>query len=93
MAQEMPALFLSQVERYYPQSDAPLEVLRKADFALWPGEVVALVAPSGTGKSTLLHVAGLLERPDAGDVVKADPVLACAQACSLRRTAAAGQTG
>jgi len=68
MAQEMPALFLSQVERHYPQSDAPLEVLRKADFALWPGEVVALVAPSGTGKSTLLHVAGLLEKPDAGEV-------------------------
>jgi len=68
MAQEMPALFLSQVERFYPQSDAPLEVLRRADFALWPGEVVALVAPSGTGKSTLLHVAGLLERPDAGEV-------------------------
>ncbi|MGX5737054.1 ABC transporter ATP-binding protein [Bosea thiooxidans] len=65
---EMPALFLSQVERFYPQSDAPLEVLRKADFALWPGEVVALVAPSGTGKSTLLHVAGLLEKPDAGEV-------------------------
>ncbi|QEL21524.1 ABC transporter ATP-binding protein [Bosea sp. F3-2] len=68
MAQEMPALFLSQVERFYPQSDAPLEVLRRADFALWPGEVVALVAPSGTGKSTLLHVAGLLEKPDAGEV-------------------------
>ena len=68
MAQETPALFLSQVERYYPQADAPLEVLRKADFALWPGEVVALVAPSGTGKSTLLHVAGLLEKPDAGEV-------------------------
>ena len=43
-------------------------MLRKADFALWPGEVVALVAPSGTGKSTLLHVAGLLEKPDAGEV-------------------------
>jgi len=65
---ETPALFLSQVERFYPQTDAPLEILRKADFALWPGELVALVAPSGTGKSTLLHVAGLLEKPDAGEV-------------------------
>ena len=32
-------------------------------------EMVAMVAPSGTGKSTLLHTAGLLERPDAGDVI------------------------
>jgi len=68
MATETPALFLSQIERHYPQSDRPLEVLRKADFAIWPGELVALVAPSGTGKSTLLHVAGLLESPDAGEV-------------------------
>jgi lipoprotein-releasing system ATP-binding protein len=68
MVRETPALFLSQVERFYPQTDAPLEILRKADFALWPGELVALVAPSGTGKSTLLHVAGLLEKPDAGEV-------------------------
>ena len=68
MATETPALFLSQIERYYPQSDGPLEILRKADFAIWPGELVALVAPSGTCKSTLLHVAGLLESPDSGEV-------------------------
>ncbi len=64
----VPALFLSQVDRSYPQSDASLDILQKADFALWPGEMVALVAPSGTGKSTLLHVAGLLEHPDEGEV-------------------------
>lgn len=68
VTREMPTLFLSQVERFYPQADAPLEILRKADFALWPGELVALVAPSGTGKSTLLHVAGLLEKADGGEV-------------------------
>ena len=45
-----------------------LEVLRGADLAIWPGEIVALVAPSGTGKSTLLHMAGLLEKPDGGEV-------------------------
>jgi lipoprotein-releasing system ATP-binding protein len=67
-AQPQPALYLSKVERRYPEGDHFLEILRGADLAIWPGEIVALVAPSGTGKSTLLHVAGLLERPDGGEV-------------------------
>jgi lipoprotein-releasing system ATP-binding protein len=66
--QPQPALHLSKVERRYPQGESSLEVLRKADLTIWPGEIVALVAPSGTGKSTLLHVAGLLEKPDGGEV-------------------------
>ncbi len=66
--EDIPALFCSAVERRYPQASGALEILTGADFAIWPGEIVALVAPSGTGKSTLLHVAGLLERPDAGEV-------------------------
>jgi lipoprotein-releasing system ATP-binding protein len=64
----VPSLFLSKVVRRYPQGEGFLEVLRGADLAIWPGELVALVAPSGTGKSTLLHVAGLLEKPDGGEV-------------------------
>jgi lipoprotein-releasing system ATP-binding protein len=66
--QQTPALFLSHVERRYPQGEGFLDILRGADVAIWPGEIVALVAPSGTGKSTLLHVAGLLEKPDGGEV-------------------------
>jgi lipoprotein-releasing system ATP-binding protein len=67
-ARPQPSLFLSRVERRYPQGEGFLHVLRGADLAIWPGEIVALVAPSGTGKSTLLHVAGLLEKPDGGEV-------------------------
>jgi lipoprotein-releasing system ATP-binding protein len=75
--QPHPALRLSKVERRYPQGDSSLDVLRGADLAIWPGEIVALVAPSGTGKSTLLHVAGLLEKPDGGEVfVGAKPTAA-----------------
>ena len=61
-------LALRGVVRTFRSGDAPLPVLRGADLTLNAGEIVALVAPSGTGKSTLLHLAGLLEKPDGGQV-------------------------
>jgi lipoprotein-releasing system ATP-binding protein len=61
-------LALRSVARAYRSGEETLHVLQDADLALAAGEIVALVAPSGTGKSTLLHLAGLLERPDAGTV-------------------------
>jgi lipoprotein-releasing system ATP-binding protein len=66
--QSAPAIDLRHIERHYRQGDATLDILRGADLKVWPGESVALMAPSGTGKSTLLHIAGLLEHPDAGEV-------------------------
>lgn len=67
-AEEIPILYMHQVERTYKQGDATLHILNNAELALWPGQSVALVAPSGAGKSTLLHIAGLLEHADQGDV-------------------------
>ena len=43
-------------------------VLDGLDLDVAPGEVVAVRGASGTGKSTLLHLVGLLDRPDAGSV-------------------------
>jgi lipoprotein-releasing system ATP-binding protein len=63
-----PLLHLHGIDRHYGQGQTVLEILKGAELALWPGQSIALVAPSGTGKSTLLHVAGLLEHPDAGEV-------------------------
>jgi lipoprotein-releasing system ATP-binding protein len=63
------ALELRDVVRTYRSAAGDLPVLRGADLAVAPGEIVALVAPSGTGKSTLLHLAGLLEKPDGGQVL------------------------
>ncbi len=62
-------LELRGLERRYRSGEGELAVLCGADLAVQAGEVVALVAASGTGKSTLLHLAGLLERPDAGEVI------------------------
>ncbi len=53
---------------HYVQGEKKLVILNGANFSLKRGEMVALVAPSGAGKSTLLHTAGLLERPDSGEV-------------------------
>src|SRR5262249_25954055 len=63
-----PAVFLHAIERRYKQAAAALEMLKGAELAVWPGQSVALVAPPGTGKSRLLHIAGLLEDPDGGEV-------------------------
>jgi lipoprotein-releasing system ATP-binding protein len=68
MAADKPVLVLQAIERTYRQGDNLLNILRRAELAVWSGQLVALVAPSGAGKSTLLHVAGLLERQDAGEV-------------------------
>ena len=62
-------LELRAAGRTYRSAAGDLPVLRAANLVLRRGEIVALVAPSGTGKSTLLHLAGLLERPDSGEVL------------------------
>ena len=62
-------LVLRGVQRTYRSEAGDLPVLRGVDMELRAGEIVALVAPSGTGKSTLLHLAGLLEKPDSGQVL------------------------
>jgi lipoprotein-releasing system ATP-binding protein len=61
-----PILALRGVERVYKTEAGPLPVLRGVDIDVYPGEVVGLIGPSGSGKSSLLHSAGLLERPDGG---------------------------
>jgi len=40
--------------------------LKQIDLTLYPGQFVAIMGPSGTGKSTLLHILGCLDRPDKG---------------------------
>ena len=63
-----PALQLRGVRRDYASGRGTLHVLQGADLDVYPGELVGLIGPSGSGKSSLLHAAGLLERPTAGKV-------------------------
>ena len=80
-----PVLELIGIDRVYRTAAGELPVLKGTDLRLNAGELVGLVGPSGSGKSTLLHTAGLLERPDAGDVILAGR--ACGRLSDDERTA------
>lgn len=63
-----PALQLDSVRLTYPDGDSRLVALDDVSLAVAAGEMVALTGPSGSGKSSLLAVAGLLLAPDRGHV-------------------------
>ena len=56
------------VRKSYWQGKLEVPVLSHIDMDIFAGEQVAVMGASGTGKSTLLHVLGGLDRPDSGDV-------------------------
>lgn len=62
-------LSLRGIKRVFEQAGEPLQVLRGCSLNIDAGETVALIGPSGSGKSTLLHSAGLLEKPDEGEIM------------------------
>ena len=64
-----PVLELASIKKSFSKgSSNKIEVLKSVNLQLFPGEIVALVAPSGAGKSTLLQIAGLLDKPLSGKI-------------------------
>jgi putative ABC transport system ATP-binding protein len=60
------------VSKTYRQGDRDLPVLSGVSFDVAPGEFIALMGPSGSGKSSLLNLTAGIDRPSAGQVIVGD---------------------
>lgn len=65
---EQPLVVAKDLTRHFPSGETTLEVLRGISLDVERGEIIAIVGESGTGKSTLLHLLGALDRPTSGSV-------------------------
>jgi lipoprotein-releasing system ATP-binding protein len=61
-------LVLENIEKSYHDGERLLPVLQGVDMSVRAGETVAVIGSSGSGKSTMLNLAGLLDRPDSGEI-------------------------
>jgi lipoprotein-releasing system ATP-binding protein len=64
-----PILQLKGVHKHFGSGERRVDVLRGVDLTLSGEESIAVLGASGVGKSTLLHILGTLERPNAGEVI------------------------
>ncbi|MCC6918116.1 MAG: ABC transporter ATP-binding protein [Alphaproteobacteria bacterium] len=61
-----PVLAFRNVAKVYGEGDAEVRALDGVDFEIYPGEFVAVMGASGSGKSTTLNILGCLDVPSSG---------------------------
>lgn len=61
-------IWAQDIYKSFARDGDRVEVLKGVSFHIPRGELVAIVGPSGVGKSTLLHLLGALERPTGGEI-------------------------
>lgn len=66
MSESVPMIDLQEVFKVYDMGDVDVPALDGVDFQMSRGEFVSLVGDSGSGKSTMLHIVGGLDKPTGG---------------------------
>ncbi len=61
-----PVLRVEEVHKYYDLGETRVHALRGIDLSVEPGEFIAVMGSSGSGKSTFMNILGCLDKPTSG---------------------------
>ena len=61
------ALHLAGIRKTYYAGTVPVPVLKGVNYDVWRGEFIGIMGSSGSGKSTMLNILGLLDKPTDGE--------------------------
>ena len=60
---------LKKLKKNFNHENVKIELFKNVNLGIKKGELIALVGPSGSGKSSLLHILSLLDKPTSGKIV------------------------
>lgn len=61
-------LRVENISKHYKNGEEKIEALKNVSFQIEKGEMLAIMGSSGSGKSTMLHILGALDKPDDGKI-------------------------
>src|SRR5689334_20049078 len=64
-----PVIQVQDVHKYYDLGETKVHALRGVDMTIAPGEFVAIMGSSGSGKSTFMNMLGCLDKPTSGQYI------------------------